>query len=155
MSEKRIIPHVNDIVLMHPETGQKTNFKLREFVSSSGLVIIHPSVLVALQASRDDLTAIVGGAVWIIITDTVRTKAQNNRLGKLLGWTDEGGVVSRKSKHLVKFGGIAVDFKAIIASTQRPVPSKIAGRVARNHFDYVKDDYKDGHIHADMRGVLK
>ena len=59
--------------------------------------------------------------------------------------------MARRSKHLAEFGGIAVDVIAVVARTRERVPQKKLGEVCRCYFDWVKDDYADGHVHADNR----
>jgi len=128
-----------------------SHFRLREFESREGLAMVHATVLAALERVRRDLGAMAGEEVWIIVTDGVRTQADLERLAARLGWVDEGGAVARRSKHLAEFGGIAVDLVAVVASTGRRVPQETAGAVCRRYFDWVKDDYRDGHVHADNR----
>ena len=65
--------------------------------------------------------------------------------------TDEGGLVARRSMHLAEFGGIAVDLTAVVAATRTRIPQRVLGDICRRHFDWVKDDYADGHVHADNR----
>ncbi len=142
----------NDIRLMTELDGEPvSHFRLREFENRDGLAMVHGSVLDSLERVRRDLCAMVGEDVWIIVTDGVRTPADLERLAARLGWIDEGGAVSRHSKHLAKFGGIAVDVTARIAATRDRVPQATLGEVCRRHFDWVKDDYADGHVHADNR----
>ena len=81
----------------------------------------------------------------------MRTRDDLERLAARLGWADEGGAVARQSKHLAKFGGVAVDVVARVASTRGLVPQAALGDVCRRYFDWVKDDYADGHVHADNR----
>ena len=131
-----------------------SHFRLREFENRDGLAMVHGSVLVSLERVRRELCSMAAEEVWLIVTDGVRTPSDLERLAKRLGWTDEGGAVSRTSKHLAKYGGIAVDLVAAIKSTRARVPQATLGAVCRRHFDWVKDDYGDGHVHADNRGVL-
>jgi hypothetical protein len=84
----------------------------------------------------------------------VRTEAELAALAARLGWTDEGGSVSRDSMHLTKYGGIAVDLVGVVASSRHRVPQTTLGEVCRRYFDFVKDDYRDGHVHADLRAHL-
>jgi len=133
----------------------ESNFSLCEFENREGLVMLHPAALQALQRLRNHLCEVYSTDVGIYITNGVRTRADNERLGAIYGWTDEGGKVSRNSKHLARFGGIAVDFKAITKNESKYVSQKELGQYARLFFDWVKDDYGDGHVHGDMRGVLK
>ncbi len=145
----------NDIRLVSPVDGEDcSHFRLREFENRDGLAMVHASVLESLERVRRELTSMAGETVWVIITDALRTEADLERLAGRLGWIDEGGAVSRNSKHLAKFGGIAVDLVAVVASTRRRVPQKTVGRVCRKFFSWVKDDYGDGHVHADNRGAL-
>jgi len=141
----------NNIRLVDPRTGEPGHFTLREFANKEGLAVVHPSVLVSLEAVREQLCKYEDGEVYVIITDATRTQEDLERLADELGWTDQGGLVSRNSKHLVKHGGIAVDIKAQRAKDRRPVDQQILGNVCRRHFDWVKSDYADGHVHADNR----
>jgi hypothetical protein len=142
----------NDIKLWTKIDGEMvSHFTLREFESASGFVMLHPSVLVSLELVRRDLSAHYDGDVSIIVTNCTRTDADNVALARVLGWSDEGGLVARDSKHLAKWGGIAVDIKAVIKETGKSVPQKTLGKVCRRYFDWVKDDYGDGHVHADNR----
>ncbi|HIJ74474.1 MAG TPA: hypothetical protein HPP83_10280 [Candidatus Hydrogenedentes bacterium] len=128
-----------------------SHFRLREFENRDGLAMVHAATLEALERVRRDLCAAVGEEVWVIITDAVRTQADLERLAARYGWTDEGGLVARRSKHLAAFGGIAVDIVAVVARTRQRIPQGVLGRVCRRYFDWVKDNYQDGHVHADNR----
>ncbi len=146
----------NDIPLMTLLDGEMvSHFRLREFENAEGLAMVHPSVLLSLEKTRRDLCALEGETVCVLITDAVRTAADMARLAARLGWTDEGGLVSRRSKHQAKYGGIAVDLVAVRAASGVRVSQRNVGLVCRKYFDFVKDDYADGHVHADNRGVLK
>lgn len=127
------------------------HFSLHEFEMHEGTVLLHPSVLVSLEQTRADLCEEMGEEVCIAITCSTRSEAHNETLGEGLGWTDQGGTASRVSRHLPKYGGIAVDFYAYRKKGKRRIPQKVVGEIARRYFDYVKDDYKDGHIHGDNR----
>lgn len=142
----------NDVRLAVVVDGEMlSHFRLCEFENEDGLAMVHRSVLESLERVRRDLCAMCGEEVWVIITDAVRTPADLERLAARLGWTDEGGAVSRRSKHLAEFGGIAVDIVAVVARTRARVPQQTLGEVCRRYFDWVKDDYSDGHVHADNR----
>ena len=150
------MPHAgrNDIPLLVTVDGEDVcHFKLREFENADGLAMVHRATVEALERVRRDLGAAFGEEVWVIITDAVRTQTDLERLAARLGWTDEGGAVARRSKHLAEFGGIAVDLIGVVARTRARVPQRTLGAVCRRHFDYVKDDYADGHVHADLRLV--
>ena len=127
------------------------NFNLKEFENKNGFVMVHPSVLVSLELTRHALQEMTGSECSIIITCGTRTEAENEALGKRYGWIDEGGTVSRVSRHLSQCGGIAVDMKAVYTKNKRKVSQRKLGEAARRYFDYVKDDYADGHVHADNR----
>lgn len=128
-----------------------SHFKLREFENAEGLAMVHVSALDSLERVRRDLCSMYGETVHLLITNAVRTQADNERLAARYGWTDEGGRVARRSRHLAEFGGIAADLKARVARTRAPVPQHTLGMVCRRYFDWVKDDYEDGHVHADNR----
>ncbi len=145
----------NDIALLVELDGETvSNFKLREFENAEGLAMVHSSVLYALEQVRRDLGIVFGETVWIYITNGVRTEADNARLGASLGWSDEGGLVSRNSRHLARYGGIAVDLIAVLARNRTRVPQEVVGKICRRYFDWVKDDYQDGHVHADNRNAI-
>ena len=127
------------------------HFKLREVENAAGLAMVHDGTLLSLERVRRDLGALYGETVWVLITGAVRTPEDLERLAARHGWTDEGGLVARRSRHLAEFGGIAVDLAARVARTGAPVPQRTLGAVCRRHFDWVKDDYQDGHVHADNR----
>lgn len=146
----------NDIrLLTRLDEKDVSHFRLREFENRDGLAMVHPATLLALEQVRRDLNAIIGEDVWLIVTDAVRTQSDLERLARRYGWADEGGKVSRNSKHLAKYGGIAVDVIGIVASSRARVPQAKVGATCRKYFDWVKDDYRDGHVHADMRGVIE
>lgn len=128
-----------------------SHFKLREFENAEGLAMVHASALTALEQVRRDLCALYGETVHLIVTDAVRTPADLERLAVRYGWTDEGGRVARRSRHLAEFGGIAADLVARVARTRAAVPQHTLGMICRRYFDWVKDDYSDGHVHADNR----
>ena len=143
----------NDVALAISLDGEAvSHFKLREFENRDGLAMVHSSVLVSLEETRRDLCARYGEEVWILITDAVRTPEDLARLAARDGWTDEGGLVARRSKHLAEFGGIAVDMVAVVARSRTRVPQEVLGSVCRRYFAFVKDDYRDGHVHGDNRG---
>lgn len=142
----------NDVRLMTVLDGEVvSHFKLREFENGDGLAMVHPSVLESLERVRRDLCAMAGEEVLIMITSAVRTEADLERLAGRHGWVDEGGTVARDSKHLAKYGGIAVDLVARARKGGALVAQRTLGSVCRRHFDWVKDDYRDGHVHADNR----
>ena len=142
----------NDVRLFTALDGELvSHFRLREFENPEGLAMVHPSLLESLERVRRDLGTMAGETVWLIITNAVRTEADLRRLAARYGWIDEGGTVARNSRHLTKFGGIAADLVAVSARTRQRVPQRTLGAVCRRHFDWVKDDYNDGHVHADNR----
>ncbi len=142
----------NDIRLVANIDGENcSHFKLKEFENGQGFAMVHASALESLERVRRDLCSLAGQEVWVIVTDALRTIADLEQLAQRLGWIDEGGSVSRRSKHLPEFGGIAVDIVAVVAQTGRRVPQKTLGTACRRYFDWVKDNYADGHVHADNR----
>ena len=142
----------NDVRLLTTLDGEDvTHFRLREFENAAGLAMVHPTLLESLERVRRDLSSMAGETVWIIVTSAVRTEDDLRRLAALYGWSDQGGAVARNSRHLAKFGGIAADIVAVLARNRARVPQKTLGTVCRRHFDWVKDDYNDGHVHADNR----
>ncbi len=128
-----------------------SHFRLYEFENVDGLAMIHPSVLDSLELTRRDLCTEAHEEVYIIVTDAVRTQQDLDRLAARFGWTSEGGTVSPLSKHLIRFGGIAVDILARTAAHSVPIPQKVLGPISARYFDWVKHDYLDGHVHADNR----
>lgn len=128
-----------------------SNFRLYEFENAQGLTMVHASVLESLELLRRHLCHDTHEEVYVIITDAIRTQDDLERLALRYGWTDDGGTVSPRSKHLVRFGGIAVDLIALTAAHRVRIPQQTLGRLCRLYFDWVKDDYLDGHVHADNR----
>jgi hypothetical protein len=135
------------------------HFWLDEFESHfpgyEGWVMVHPSVINALDSVWTDCALEVGEPVEVIIRCGTRSEAENTALARELGWTDDDppGKVSRTSKHLPKYGGVAVDFKVRNKRTREWLPQRVVGRIADKYFIYVKYDYADGHVHADNRIV--
>lgn len=132
---------------------QPSHFTMREFESQDGLVCIEPRLIESLERVRADLCALYDEDVQIVITSGTRTEADNEKLAERLGWCEDGGAVSRNSRHLPKFGGIAVDCYARYPSgdTWTVVPQNTLGSACKLYFTFVKDDYADGHVHADCR----
>lgn len=145
----------NDIRLIDPGTGKPGHFRLREFENRDGLAMVSPGVLWALERAREILNEVWGEEVWVIIKDAMRTEADLERLADKLGWIDEGGAVSRDSKHLAKYGGIAVDIVAVFAGSKGRVMQASVSTACEFYFDWLKDDYADGHVHADNRDGCK
>jgi hypothetical protein len=143
----------NHIKLFTDLNGQLvSNFSLNEFESkTTGLVIVHPTLLVSLEQLRAHLNRELGNDVIIKITCGTRLPSENEALAARLGYTDQGGAVSRTSKHLPEYGGIAVDFYAIHRTTGKIIPSAVLGPIAAKYFDWVKYNYPDDHVHADNR----
>ena len=143
----------NDVQLMTylDDETQATHFKLREFENKDGLAMLDDSTLLSLEMVRAELCEMADEEVCVIITDAVRTPEDLVDLAEKYGWISEGGTVSETSRHLAEFGGIAVDIKARIKRNGMPIPQKTLGDICRHHFDWVKDDYGDGHVHADNR----
>ena len=145
----------NDIALCWDCDGVsvKSHFRLREFESSNGLVVVDPSKVRSLELTRRDLSVLYHDDVQIVITSGTRTQADNERLAARLGWVEDGGLVARDSRHLPEYGGIAVDCYARYhdGAVFVVVPQKTLGSTCRLHFAYVRDDYADGHVHADNR----
>ena len=116
--------------------------------------MVHSSVVVALEKVRRDLCAACGEEVAVLVRDATRTERDLHALAARFGWTDEGGLVSRDSKHLARYGGVAVDIVARVVRTKERVAQQVLGEVCRRYFDFVKDDYADGHVHVDNRGSI-
>lgn len=148
-----LISAINNVRLVDPETGRPGHFVLREFENALHLAAVHPTTLWSLERTREDLNNELGGVdeVIIVVTGGLRLEADQEALAERLGWIDEGGVVSRTSKHLLSEGACAVDFTAKFRSRRMKISQAKVGEVARRHFDFVKDNYPDLHVHADNR----
>jgi len=142
----------NDIALYPTIDGlTESHFTLREFQNRAGWAMVHPSMINSVHQTRAGLNAISrDGEVELLITDCVRTPQQLIALAAKYGWTDEGGIVARRSFHLFEFGGIAADFKARYKKTCIYLPARQVYNVAQLYFDYAKY-YDDGHVHGDNR----
>lgn len=142
----------NDVYLTVARDGKTvSNFRLHEFENAAGLAMVHRSTLESLERVREELGKHYGETVLLILTDAVRTREDLERIAKKYGWVEDGGAVARQSRHLAEYGGIAVDMIAKVERTGERVPQYILGRICRRHFDFVKDDYADGHVHGDNR----
>ncbi len=144
--------HRNNVrLLIHVDGEPSSHFRLSEFENRDGLAMVHATLLESLERVRRDLCALAHEEVWLIVIDAVRTPADLRRLAVRFGWTDQGGAVDRDSKHLPHYGGIAVDLVAVLARNGERLPQRVLGVACRRHFDFVRDDYADGHVHADNR----
>lgn len=132
-----------------------SHFKFSEFEDKDRFVMVHQSVPFSLEMLRHDLGKHYKREVCIRITGATRTPARNRALAARLGWVSQGGKVSANSRHLARYGGVAVDIVAYFWDTKKPVrievPQCVLGGFARGLFDFVKDDYADGHVHCDNR----
>lgn len=130
-----------------------SHLSIHEFENRDGVTMIHSSVPISLERTRRDLNYDSIDEIIIKITryGTIRSDAENEALAADLGWADEGGRVSRKSQHLWKYGGVAVDFSAWrqLNGMLRLVPHETVGRMAMPHFDKVF--VYDTHVHGDNR----
>ena len=140
----------NDIPLPNP-LGGESHFSMHEFENTDGWVMIDESVLESLEKTRRDLCDEFRFDVAVIITDATRTEAETQALAAHLGWKNKGGLVSESSRHHERYGGLAVDLKARVVLLKTLVHQHVLGRACRRYFDYVKDDYDDGHVHCDNR----
>lgn len=143
-------PNVAAMHFLIPGTARKSDFKPYEIMNRSGLLRLHPSVIVGAQAVRDALKARFGREIGIFITSGFRSEHDQTRLAVTqgLGWTDQGGRVSRDSMH--KYGA-ALDFYAWDWRESRRIDRGIVANTATTYFDYVKTYQNTQHIHADMR----
>jgi len=131
-----------------------SNFMLYEFANSEGWVLVHERIPWTLEQIRAAFNArYQPDNIIILVTNTTRTPPQNWKLAAKYGYTDEGGKVSRRSFHLVEFGGIAVDFVVRNATRKCNISPCEVAKVADLYFDFVKW-YSDGHTHGDYRDLL-
>ena len=133
--------------------GRRSHFSMHEFPVSgapSGHCMVHPTVIDSLEATRYGLELFIGEECAVIVTCCVRTDARNRQLAARLGWISQGGLVSASSRHLPRFGGVAVDVYAKRRHSGQRIPLPILEAVAREHFDFVKGGYL-AHVHADNR----
>jgi len=131
------------------------HFKLSEFADRShdNLVIVHPLLVQRLELLRTALCNEFKADIAIIISCGTRTTRSNNRLAKLLGWTDADGAVSRDSQHLPTHFGAAADIFAVNHLTTARVPHNTLALLAWSFFDVVIDHYPT-HIHVDLRDSI-
>ena len=148
---------VNRVRLMLPEGNgwAQTHFGLWEFANPDGLAIVHPTLLLGLERIRatmnadTDLLTTPNDEIEVIVIDSTRTDKDVRRLVRKYGWTDEGGRVSRNTRHHWEHGGIAADIWARHKWSAVPVPMERLASVSRLWFDYVQV-YTD-HVHVDQR----
>ena len=145
----------NDFVLSWHDGGKdhESHFRLCEFESCDGTVVVDTNLVRSLELTRRDLCVFLGTDVQIVIKSGTRTEAENERLAERLGWVENGGAVAHDSRHLPKYGGLAVDCHARYreGASWEVVAQTTLGSACRVHFAFVKDDYPDGHVHADNR----
>lgn len=141
----------------HQGIIQPSHFRGYEFENSAGFVMVDDSVVSSLELTRASLIMRYQCECQIMVTSTVRTQEENEYLARAYGWTDQGGTVARDSRHLPKYGGIAVDIYARYRDGTKwvQVPAKVLGLVCESYFSYVKADYMDGHVHADNRQITE
>lgn len=150
-------PEGTNNVVLCTSNGTPSHFKASEFDNPQRLLMVHPTVIDALEYLRALLCEWAQEEICIKITNAVRTNEDMQRLARIYGWIGETrpdgrpGQVARDSKHKMNYGGIAVDIYAYQKDGGGYVPQNILGRHARKCFDWVKDDYGDGHVHCDNR----
>ncbi|KKN23249.1 hypothetical protein LCGC14_0906940 [marine sediment metagenome] len=132
------------------------HFMLYEFEdrADGNVVVLHPMQVIRLEELHLACSESLGREVAVYITCGTRTQASNRKLAGLLGWTDQGGLVSRTSKHLPKFGGIASDLHVVDKEFGQLMPTLKVADLARPLFDVVIDHYPT-HIHVDLRNSSK
>lgn len=129
--------------------GKPSNFWEHEFQSHSGYCFA-PQVLVdVLQKMRNYVRDATGREHRVIITDGGRTYGDNVELAERLGWIDDGGPVSKYSKHLFTEGSCAVDFY-LVSTDGIVMPAEEVKKLVGPVFDFFQT-YPDGHCHGDMR----
>ena len=126
-----------------------SHFRASEFEMTDGRVVIDARIPALLEMVRADIHIGSGNEAAIVVTNTCRTQDDLVRLAGEYGWQENGGRVSRDSKHLVKYGGIAVDIQAYYVESGEPVPIPYLAQVCRSWFDFVKP--YDDHVHGDIR----
>ncbi len=149
-------PEVKGMSIRVPGSDRTSNFKVYEFTNGSGLVKLHPTVILALQATRDGLREHFHREIGVFITSGFRSEADQRRLAidQGLGWTSDGGRVSKNSMHK---HGCAVDMHAYDFRDGKRVDKMVLKDIAAVFFDYTKSYNATSHIHADMRytaGIL-
>lgn len=145
------------LVLQLANRPVMTHFSLYEFASGKnhdGPVMVHAALLWACECTRRKASVLVGEEVYMKITGGCRTEEDAKRLAVKYGWIAEGGSVSRRSMHNIPENpGIAVDFYLFRKKGNIRIPVDLCVKAASDFFRYLKHDYKDGHIHGDMRDV--
>lgn len=131
------------------------HFNLRELSDHNDheLVVVHPLLIGRLEQLRTDLNKRYEDEIEIVITCGTRTINSNNKLALTLGWTEEGGLVSRTSMHMPHNGGCACDLFARFASHKTRIDRIVLAHLASASFDTVISKYKQ-HIHVDLRKTL-
>lgn len=149
-------PEAASMYIVLPGTDRISNFRLGEFANRSGLVKVHPVLVLGLQSLRDALGVRLGHKVGIFITSGFRSAVDQKRLAIIdrLGWDDEGGKVARNSMHM---HGVAADIHAWDWSRGARVDKSLLLELAAPFFDFTKTYHDTGHVHVDQRyksGIL-
>jgi len=135
-----------------------SNFSAHEFENRAGIVCVSRPLITGLELTRRDLNLPKLGYLFAASDEIlihvaryggVRTDDDNIALADNLGWVDEGGRVSRDSRHLLKYGGVAADVYATHKWSELPVAHVVLFQIAGRYFDFVK--IYDDHVHVDQR----
>jgi hypothetical protein len=122
------------------------HFNLQEFSSHTGEIFIDAHLIDQLELFRDHLAEVFAEEVAIIITNGYRSVKDNEDLGKRLGFTDEGGLVSRNSQHML---GKAADIMCVKKKSWKFISPVLIGEEAKRFFSYTQ--VYEAHIHVDVR----
>jgi len=127
------------------------HFRLYEFADhqDNELVVLDPYTPRQLEILRTRIHESTGIEHEIIVTSGTRTEKTNNALGELLGWTDEGGPVSRDSTHQPKHGGRTVDIKARNKHTKELMPIAQLANFCQGLFIVIISRYLS-HVHLEV-----
>ena len=145
--------HVKFVVVIDGEPA--SHFSAHEFENRAGIACVSKALITGLELARRDLNREYGlgvdDEILVCVSEYggIRTDADNIALAAKLGWTDEGGRVSRDSRHLLKYGGIAADIYAVHKWAGVSVAQALLWTVAERHFDFTR--LYDGHVHVDQR----
>ncbi len=145
---------VNDIRLIDPVTDLLGHFSLYEFQNINHIACIHKLQLERLEKLRAAISKDQGVECPIIPTSGIRTEEDNRALAVKFGWSDEDGRVSRNSKHLLRYGGIATDILVTRKGVKSYLPGAYVAQMARPIFAFIKY-YDDDSVHVDSRDVLE
>lgn len=143
---------MNDVALVSEVDGSPVTWRLSQFATPSGWVMIHPTLLTKLSELRVELSRRYPGYEVDIIEATRDVHMRQLCALRKGGYLDQGGEAPRISYHNPEFGGIAADIVAIETATGKRMELAVLAAVAGKVFPHCY--LRPTHVHVDVRDAL-